>query len=154
MKNISISSLIFTLTLASATSLLYSDEIERQKECMAGIPLEVLRAMYAEKLKEVEPSQAYQKKEVRQKQFDAKYAEYSKAMNRCHAYNNSYFGELLGHGNAQDCSQAQELKKELLRAGDALQYSKKQLSETQKDFLDLYTCIHEREYNELVVTQD
>jgi len=154
MKNTSIFSLILSVILISTTSLIYSDEIGREKECMAGISLETLRIMYAEKLKAVEPSQAYQKKEVRQKQFEDKHAEYNKAMHRCYLYNNIYFAEIRGYGCAQDCSQAQELKKETLYAGDALHYAKKRLSETHKDFWDLYTCIHEREYDELVVTQD
>jgi hypothetical protein len=136
---------IFSLALASMVHFTHSNSFE--KECMAGTTLEELYAMRDKQEKEIELSQAYRKKEICRKKF----------VQAEQTLKDAVIETLLNHSSFNEEEEKEYILLQAQNVASAerlLQYSKKRLNKSTKDYKNLLACISEKEYNEMVVTQN
>ncbi len=136
---------LFSLALASMVHFTHGNSFE--KECMAGTTLEELYAMRDKQEKEIELSQAYKKREICNK----KLVQAEKTLTE------AVFNSFLDPSSIQEEEEKEYILLQAHNAASAkrlLNYAKKRLKESTKDYKNLLTCISEKEYNEIVVAQN
>lgn len=136
---------IFSLALASMIHFTHTSSFE--KECMAGTTLEELYAMRAKQWEEIELSTTYRKHEICKKKF----------VQAEQILKDTLIETVLNHSSINEEEEKEYILSQAQNAASAkrlLDYAKKCLKKSTKDFKALLACISEREYNEIVVTQN